>query len=58
MRTIQKPFMNDARANAATNIGIIAATTTDWLSAAITPRKRYKVKRKKALALGLSPIAQ
>jgi hypothetical protein len=52
LRTIQKPFINDARARAATKIGMIAATRTDWLSAAMTPRKRYNVKRKKAFAPG------
>lgn len=50
--------MNDARARAATKMGIMAATRTDWLSAAMTPRKRYNVKRKKATAPGCSPIAQ
>jgi hypothetical protein len=50
--------MNDASARAATKIGIIAAMRMDWLSAAMTPRKRYSVKRKKGFAPGWSPIAQ
>jgi hypothetical protein len=58
IRTIQKPFMKDARARAATNMGTTAAIRTDWLSAAITPRNRYSVKRKKLFAPGWSPIAQ
>ena len=58
MLTIQNPLMNDARASTATKTGIMAAMTTDWLSAAITLRKRCSVKQKKALALGWSLIAQ
>ena len=50
--------MKDAIANAATKIGIAAATTIDCDSAANTPRKRKVRKRKKLVAPGFSPIAK
>jgi len=56
MRTIQDSFIDDASARAATKTGIITAIRMDWLSAAMTPRKRYSVKRKKGFAPGWSPI--
>ena len=58
VRTIQKPFKNDAIARAATKIGKIAATTVDCASAVNTAKKRTPRNLKKWSAPGLRPMLQ
>ena len=48
--TIQKIFMKDVTTTATTEMGIVVATKIDWLSAAMTPRKRYIKNRKNGVA--------